>query len=379
MSVQNRNKRIDILKGIAIVLVVMGHSGISCARFIYLFHMALFFIVSGQLYKFSHEEGITGIKDFVVRKIKRLWVPYFIFTVIFTLLNNTFLRLGIYNENGMSIAGGFYGCVPYMTFRDMAVNIIKAVFFSGRTRFGNTFWFLKTLFILNVLFIIVDYILGSLKIYLDKKGHSDSGLIVELIHLIFALLLLIIGSVCSEYGVTLFGLAVVFSCYILFFLGHIFNKYAFLDKINDFLLVCIGLVGLCIAYYFSKKLWLDIELSDNSYSDMVHLLFSSLMGYFFVYGISGVIIKSKAGYLVRLFEYLGKNTMCIVLNHLWCFKAVHLIQIIIYGYPFNYLAAFPSLDTNEFWWIAYVIVGVGLPILLSKCVHRCLTFFVSSP
>lgn len=41
---KNRNRSIDIMKGLLIVLVVLGHSQAPVHRFIYLFHMAAFLL-----------------------------------------------------------------------------------------------------------------------------------------------------------------------------------------------------------------------------------------------------------------------------------------------------------------------------------------------
>lgn len=48
-----RNQRIDVIRGMAIMLVVLGHSGVSEPLFqwIYSFHMPLFFFVSGIFFK----------------------------------------------------------------------------------------------------------------------------------------------------------------------------------------------------------------------------------------------------------------------------------------------------------------------------------------
>lgn len=45
--IQMRNTKIDVIKGMAIILVVLGHCGFPATNFIYLFHMAVFFIASG--------------------------------------------------------------------------------------------------------------------------------------------------------------------------------------------------------------------------------------------------------------------------------------------------------------------------------------------
>lgn len=53
-----RNKQIDISKGIAIILMILGHSFILTAnwtnfffKFVYSFHMPLFIIFSGYYFK----------------------------------------------------------------------------------------------------------------------------------------------------------------------------------------------------------------------------------------------------------------------------------------------------------------------------------------
>lgn len=43
----NRNLQIDIARGIGIILVVLGHAAFPYTHFIYLFHLAIFFIMAG--------------------------------------------------------------------------------------------------------------------------------------------------------------------------------------------------------------------------------------------------------------------------------------------------------------------------------------------
>lgn len=52
-QISGRNPVIDILKGIGIVSMVMGHSNFGSLFEIYIagFHMQLFFIISGYLFK----------------------------------------------------------------------------------------------------------------------------------------------------------------------------------------------------------------------------------------------------------------------------------------------------------------------------------------
>lgn len=88
MNDRTRNQNVDLLRGIAAVLMVLGHSFIVypvnisevhwCAairHFIYTFHMELFFILSGFVY------CCTNYKDFLRRKVERIAIPYFVFGI----------------------------------------------------------------------------------------------------------------------------------------------------------------------------------------------------------------------------------------------------------------------------------------------------------
>lgn len=70
-----RQEYIDIAKGIGILFVVIGHLTDSDVQsFIYLFHMPLFFFLSGLLF---HDSD-----NFVCKKITQLIIPFFVFSII---------------------------------------------------------------------------------------------------------------------------------------------------------------------------------------------------------------------------------------------------------------------------------------------------------
>lgn len=71
---------IDILKGVAIILVVVGHNATqNITDFIFCFHMPLFFLLSG--FTFSPKP----IKQYIHKSTKRLLVPYIFFFVVISL------------------------------------------------------------------------------------------------------------------------------------------------------------------------------------------------------------------------------------------------------------------------------------------------------
>ena len=85
----SRLKWADIAKGIGIVLVVWGHSSLpfEFRKWVYSFHMPLFFILSGYFYK-SQKYGFT---DFFLRKLRTLIIPYFFLNFAFRKKNYIFI------------------------------------------------------------------------------------------------------------------------------------------------------------------------------------------------------------------------------------------------------------------------------------------------
>lgn len=83
----DRLKWVDCSKGIAIVLVVLGHAMTyfspdmdSGVRVIYSFHMPLFFILTGFVSTHSYKK--YRFSEFLKRKAKSLMIPYLYFALV---------------------------------------------------------------------------------------------------------------------------------------------------------------------------------------------------------------------------------------------------------------------------------------------------------
>lgn len=84
-TISNRIHRFDNLKGLAIILVVVGHliylkntQEINLIRnFIYIIHLPIFFFVSGYFSKIDENQPI--------KSFKRLMIPYFLFCILYWL------------------------------------------------------------------------------------------------------------------------------------------------------------------------------------------------------------------------------------------------------------------------------------------------------
>lgn len=80
----NRLVWLDVAKGMAIILVVLGHSSLPPVlnRFIFAFHMPFFFLASGYTSVFNK----YSLTDYLKRKIKVLIIPFLIYSFINLLL-----------------------------------------------------------------------------------------------------------------------------------------------------------------------------------------------------------------------------------------------------------------------------------------------------
>lgn len=128
--VKGRTEWVDIAKGLGITMVVTAHVLVdtvqdsAIAWFLYLFHMPLFFMISGYLQK--AENG----QRFFVRKAKSLLVPYFVFLIV--------LATPLFAKTIVALAAG--GIVPWSRYEELL--------WGGEALTGvhGVFWFVTCLF-----------------------------------------------------------------------------------------------------------------------------------------------------------------------------------------------------------------------------------------
>lgn len=85
-----RNRAVDIAKGIAITLVVVGHISITPEAmkvWLYTFHIPLFFLCSGSVFR---PEKYDSFLVFLKRRINSLVVPYFAMGISLYVLKNAY-------------------------------------------------------------------------------------------------------------------------------------------------------------------------------------------------------------------------------------------------------------------------------------------------
>lgn len=148
-----RNTVISICKGIAIILMVIGHAEAPdlLTRVIYTFHMPLFFITAGYFFT-AHTADDPW--RFTAKRFKGLYIPFIKWSMIFLLLHNVFFHFGILNETYGNWTGGVTHPYSWKTAGSRLIHIFTDM--SGYDEFiAGAFWFFRGLLVASLLFLVL--------------------------------------------------------------------------------------------------------------------------------------------------------------------------------------------------------------------------------
>ncbi len=146
-DVSSRSFYWDIVKGLGIIAIVLGHSGYFAGAFVYLFHLALFFFITGYFYN----EARYGDDPFAYfgARLAGSWPRYFFYAAVFVLLHNFFVGHGlyagqpVYNHTMMLsavLSGISFTCPEQIqgALWFVPVWLVSAALFGGCVWFGRT-------------------------------------------------------------------------------------------------------------------------------------------------------------------------------------------------------------------------------------------------
>lgn len=336
-----RNKSMDIAKAIGIILVVIGHSDSPLTSFVYLFHMPLFFFISGYFYKDEYSDKPLNL---IIKRLKTLYVPFVAYEILFLLLHNIFLNINIYsNINNFGIQA-----VNFYNVKDFIKGFAHILFFNRVEQLAAAFWFFTTLFITNVIFCLISF---YVKHVIKNNKHQE---IFRTIIIIFSFTL---GNVFAYFNIhTQMKVEVALVVLLFFYTGYLYKKYESIIKIKLSASIICLIALICSSFYGT------LNISTNENINFVFLLYNSFIGIYFIMCVSNYIANSNNEF--KLLKYIGNSTVVILCLHFLCFKIINLVQILIYKYPMYRIASFPTLSGSNGWWFVYVLTGVFVPICI---------------
>lgn len=331
-----REERITIAKAIAIMLMVVAHAGLPSApsHFISMFHMPLFFFVSGYCFK---DKYLSDNKRFVINKVKGLYVPFVKWSFLFLVLHNLFFYLDIYNGEF-----GFRGVGEHLyTLKEHAFNALKILLSMTETeQLLGGYWFLKQLFVGSLL---------SLAIFRFVKNNFCGGGI---------LLLLTIGLSYTNLEIPFLHIGAL-STFAAFFMvmGRAY-------KLSNLRLGDWRYTVLFAAVVAFGSVYCGTSMLSYTTWQIVPYALCALAGTLMTLNISEWIGR-RNNRLKTFLLLVGDHTLEVLTWHFLSFKLVSLLIISLYGLSMFRLACFPVVsEYSSFYWPLYSVVGIGLPLLI---------------
>lgn len=285
MEKQQNSKRIewiDVLKGVAIVCVMMGHflykqTGElprSICAWIYSFHMPLFFVLSGLTFSV---EKYNGYIEFVIKKVKTLLIPLFSFSIIIMIFEYLFYGIICGNPD--------FGPT-------LMIERFIGIFYQGRgIRYESYLWFLSCLFITENIFYFV------IKIMKDNIGRI---MISTSILLTAGFIYLKTVGILLPWNIEKSFIAVFFVA-----IGYIIKKIG-LEKIKDvnlfaFYILCV--INIVSTYYNYIYIGRNIDFYIGDLGNPILFMLQSLSAIF-----AWIIIANRIKELKWL-QFIGKNSL----------------------------------------------------------------------
>ena len=341
------NNYITIAKALGITLMVIGHSGCPqwLFRFIYLFHMPLFFFCSGIFYR--EMQTISAVGNNLKKRIKGLYVPVVKWSVFFLLIHNLLYYLGIYNSSY-----GYEGGTTLYTFSDMVGKLCEILFtMNGYEELLGGFWFIRSLFIAYML-------IGLVSILLRRSFKYKFASICALFLCATILIRRLVPDIpfWREISMGCFGAMFYMLGYLLMPLARLWqNKYA---------AIFCCLILLFFFYFFNTGISMGC-----GYNKVIPFSLSAISGTLLIIYVSEEI-ELRFPLIKNVFYYIGNHTLEILALHFLSFRLVSFLLCCINGIDIVHVAEHPVIkdidNLSTYWWAIYSIAGIAIPLLLNK-------------
>ena len=332
-----KNSVINTIKGIAIILVVYGHTiqkGMSTQgqdfflnpafKFIYAFHMPLFVLISGYLLAFSLKRKSAG--ETVKSRYVSLFVPFIAWGVLDIVVNHI---LGIVDGKGLAIIN-----VPY----ELASNLFL----------NPAVWFLFTLFILSAVLV-----------YSVELSKRFGMMIVPCVYLLIACLPF--NEYCALYYIKWFYMFYLTGYYINIYGEHLIQRF---NHVSWFVIATILFVVLLSFWTKSDYIYVHkmTLLSDHYWEDAVRFVYRYGIGFIgiaMIFYVGVFCLNNRVG---QLLSVIGTYSLDVYLIQRYVVEGVYPRVLEKMHWPIDFNAGIVLYGVVPF----IAVLLVGLCILISK-------------
>ena len=288
---------LDALKGLAMIFVIAGHSGLpmQVSNVIYFFHMPLFFFISGYLEKSKNDP----FKTVLIKRGKRLIYPYFVYGSMIVIYNTAYY---------------------YRITNNMAEGVLKRIvaliygnfIFENNYAYIGTLWFLVCSFCVSILF----YWFHKTK---SKWKYSACIILVGFVVTWLESKLHFRLPWCFDIALVAFSFSVA---------GYFFKTYT--NKVDNVEIriwkgVLWGILGLLFGGLNTQ--YMTMRNYSLIRTDMLYLNWGCIP----LFLLSGILISVSLSiiskyifskYRILILESIGRNSLTIMVVHLYIIQIV---------------------------------------------------------
>jgi len=342
---------VDVYKGIMIILVVVGHATGKFNWWIYQFHMAAFFFVSGFL---SNIESRLS-SSIVVKKFLSIMLPLISLGVLGDALNYILSKLGWHEILfGFQYLGFFETLRQYMIGR----NFIQ---------YWGTFWFLTVLFGVEVLQVLLYQL----------NGKRING-----VYFTVSILLLCLGYWHVKNGIAfvkgMFDFDLIFIAQFYFNIGLMSHKYNILGIMNSKRRVAEAVTFFLSVFviFWGKQNKIVVDFAGRKFNYIFAEPILALASICVIYILSDIIARNFHQ-IKRFFAFIGKNSLGIMIFHFGFFKIFmgFLYKIgIATADQINFVILPEELSAH--YWIPLMLFAISFSLLLWIAIKKITIFRV---
>lgn len=304
-------------------------------------NVPVFFIIGGFFLKM---ESMENLKDFIIGKMKGLYLPA---TVIYgsnVLLHNFYIYIGWYPLGGIHPASG----KPYELYdiKQVFLGLLKvlAAGGSGELTMG-AMWFLYTL-----LYAFIGIVFIYTVISIITKNNSKRFQWMTIISLFLAAFSCVLSQ---KYNITISRFSTALTAMFLIWWGMIINK-KWQWKYNQWWVFIIAIIIFVHCVLIHK---VRMVLAHNCYQDLPMLIVGSTAA-IYIWGFIGRKIENNI--IGKFLAIMGRESLYLMAFHIIGFFICNTIMVKIGFFSINDTKGLYTFNMGNNGWIllAYVISGI---------------------
>ncbi len=352
--------KVNILKALAILLVVSGHLEFSLLGMFtpYSFQLALFFFISGYLFK---DKYIDDVFTFVKRRVQTLLVPYFLYNAFYLGVTVLIAKL----------TGHFWG--KEITLK----NFFITPFLNGHQfDLSCPLWFVTQLFMTMIVFL---FLFRTLKKSIDNKYFHLT------VFTILGVLAIPVSKIFPVDPMTLVIIRTMFSVFFVY-LGYHYKHYIE-QHIDIFTAKWFGVIIVVQSLLWMFNRDYDPEHGIGLSYVLVWARFDQQLIVPIITALTGIwasLLAVKIAYPyvkdIKFVKLMGENTYHIMANHLLVMYVITAIFLKINGIPIAERAnhdiywIYNPVQTTYLYFVLTMVVSTYIGVWLKFLKKKFFTF-----